>query len=84
MESGRNSEERKISEKEERLRKLFRKVFGSSEGKEALDYIVKGICGWDVATFFTDAREQDVWMGQRSVAKRLMQLSEKEKPKTEE
>ena len=84
MESGRNSEERKISEKEERLRKLFRKVFGSSEGKEALDYIVKGICGWDVATFFTDARKQDFWMGQRSVAKRLMQLSEKEKPKTEE
>ena len=56
----------------------------SEDGKAVLDYIIHGICGWDVAVFFQDARKQDYWMGQRSVAKRLMILTQDNKPTIDE
>lgn len=70
------AEKPKISLKEKNLRKKFRKVFGSAEGKEVLDYITEAICGWSVSTFFENPRKADFWMGQRSVAKRLKTLTE--------
>lgn len=66
----------KISAKEKNLRKKFRKVFGSAEGKEVLDYITEAICGWSVSNFFENPRKADFWMGQRSVAKRLKTLTD--------
>ncbi len=70
-----NDPDDKISEKETRLRERFRRVFRGEDGRFVRDYIVKNICGWDVAMFFTDARKQDFWQGQRAVAKRLLQLT---------
>lgn len=66
----------KISDKEKALREQFRRVFKTQDGRAVLDYIIHGICGWDVATFFSDLRKQDYWQGQRSVAKRLMILTQ--------
>lgn len=66
----------KISPKEKALRAKFRKVFGTAEGKEVLNYITEAICGWSVSTFFENPRKADFWMGQRSVAKRLKSLTE--------
>ena len=74
----------KSSDKEKKLREQFRRVFRSKDGKAVLDYIIHGICGWDVAVFFQDARKQDYWMGQRSVAKRLMILTQDNKPTIDE
>lgn len=66
---------KKISDKERKLREQFRRVFRTQDGKVVLDYIIHAICGWNVATFFSDPRKQDFWQGQRSVAKRLMSLT---------
>lgn len=68
--------EKKISDKEKALREQFRRVFRTQDGQAVLDYIIRGICGWDVASFFSDPRKQDFWQGQRSVAKRLMTLTQ--------